>query len=198
MKRVAKKQTNSFAREKGEVKRGLSHLVTTRMPCQAEAQQVPLGRFHAGPLVFRCALGLAGIRHGKREGDHATPAGDFRLLAGFFRADRVSRKAWPWPMRLIRPSDGWCDDPRCAAYNRRVTLPCRASHEKLWRTDRLYDLVVVLDYNIHPCRKNRGSAIFLHCARPGFAPTEGCVALRPDDLRRLLPRLAKKVVLTIR
>jgi L,D-peptidoglycan transpeptidase YkuD (ErfK/YbiS/YcfS/YnhG family) len=101
-------------------------------------------------------------------------------------------------MWLIRPSDGWCDDPESAAYNRRAALPCRGSHEKLWRADRLYDLVIVLDYNIRPCRKNRGSAIFLHCARPDFAPTEGCVALRPDDLRKLLPRLARNVRLTIR
>ena len=101
-------------------------------------------------------------------------------------------------MRPLRPSDGWCDDPISAVYNQRVTLPCRAGHEKLWRADHLYDLVIVVDYNVRPRRKNRGSAIFLHCARPDFAPTEGCIALRPDDLRRLLPRLAKRVVLTIR
>jgi len=195
---VAKKLTLCFAQGKGEVKRGLSHLVATRLPGKAEAQQIGLGRFHAGPLVFFCALGRAGIRHAKMEGDHATPAGDFRLEAGFFRADRVPRRAWPFPMRPIRPSDGWCDDPASAAYNRRVTLPRRERHEKLWRADRLYDLVIVLDYNIAPRRKYRGSAIFLHCARADFAPTEGCVALRPDDLRRLLPRLARKVVLTIR
>ena len=79
-----------------------------------------------------------------------------------------------------------------------VSFAVPGRHEKLWRADRLYDLVIVLDYNIRPRRKSRGSAIFLHCARPDFAPTEGCVALRPDDLRRLLPRLAKKVRLTIR
>ncbi len=134
----------------------------------------------------------------KFEGDHATPAGTFRLLAGFFRADKIQHQPWPLPMRQAKKSDGWCDDPRLGAYNRCVSLPCRGSHEKIWRTDHLYDLVIVLDYNIHPCRKNRGSAIFLHCARPDFAPTEGCIALRLEDLRRLLPRLAKKTVLTIR
>src|SRR5450631_1217958 len=198
MRNVAKKPANSVARGQLEVKHGLSRLVATRMPRQAEAQQGATGRFHAGPLVLRCALGRAGIKHAKREGDHATPAGAFRLLAGFFRADRVLRQAWPLPMRPVRPNDGWCDDPESGLYNRRVTLPCRAGHEKLWRADRLYDLVIVLDYNIRPCRKVRGSAIFLHCARPDFAPTDGCVALRPDDLRKLLPLLAKKVVLTIR
>jgi L,D-peptidoglycan transpeptidase YkuD (ErfK/YbiS/YcfS/YnhG family) len=198
MKMVAKKLPNSFAHGKDAVKRGLSRLVATPMPRLAETQRVSMGRVHAGPLVLRCALGRAGIGHVKREGDQATPAGNFRLLAGFFRADKVQRKAWPLPMRAGRPNDGWCDDASSAAYNRLVTLPSQASHEELWRPDDLYDLVIVLDYNFHPRRKHRGSAIFLHCARPGFGPTEGCVALRPDDLRRLLPRLAKKVVLTIR
>jgi len=198
MKPVAKKLTNSLVRGKGEVKRGLSRLVAVPIPRLAQAQQVSLGRLHAGPLVIACALGRAGISHAKWEGDQATPAGEFHLLAGFFRADRISRRAWSLPMRPMRPNDGWCDDPQSAVYNRHVTLPCRTGHEKLWRADHLYDLVIVLDYNIHPRRKNRGSAIFLHCARPDLAPTEGCVALRPDDLRRLLPRLAKKAVLTIR
>ena len=198
MKLVAKKLATSFVRGQGEVKRGLSRLVAKRLPRQAQAQEVPLGRFHAGPVVVRCAIGRGGIRQDKREGDRATPGGAFRLLGGFFRSDRVLRKAWVSPMRPAGPSDGWCDDPESALYNRRVALPCRASHEKLWRADRLYDLVIILDYNIHPRRKNRGSAIFLHCAWPDFAPTSGCIALRLDDLRRLLPRLARKAVLTVR
>jgi L,D-peptidoglycan transpeptidase YkuD (ErfK/YbiS/YcfS/YnhG family) len=198
MKLVAKKLPKSFARGHAEVKRDLSRLVATRLPRQTQAQEFPLGRFHAGPVVVRCAIGRGGIRQDKREGDHATPGGAFRLLGGFFRPDKVSRKAWVSPTRPTRPSDGWCDDPESAHYNRRVVVPCRASHEKLWRADRLYDLVIILDYNIHPRRKNRGSAIFLHCARPDFAPTGGCIALRLDDLRRLLPRLARKAVLTIR
>jgi L,D-peptidoglycan transpeptidase YkuD (ErfK/YbiS/YcfS/YnhG family) len=168
------------------------------MPRQAQAFETALGRFHAGPVVVRCALGRSGIRHDKREGDRATPAGAFRLLGGFFRPDRVLRQAWLMPMRRIELGDGWCDDTHTGLYNRRVALPCRANHEKLWREDRLYDLVIVLDYNIHPRRKYRGSAIFLHCARPDFEPTEGCIALRADDLRRLLPRLSRKAVLTIR
>ncbi|MDQ6868530.1 MAG: L,D-transpeptidase family protein [Pseudomonadota bacterium] len=168
------------------------------MPRQDQAQEIPLGRFHAGPVVVRCAIGRGGIRQDKREGDRSTPGGAFRLLGGFFRQDRVLRKAWVSPMRPTAPRDGWCDDPRSALYNRRVVMPCRASHEKLWRADRLYDLVIILDYNIHPRRKNRGSAIFLHCARPDFAPTGGCIALRLDDLRRLLPRLSRKAVLTVR
>jgi L,D-peptidoglycan transpeptidase YkuD (ErfK/YbiS/YcfS/YnhG family) len=198
MKLVAKKLAKSVPRGQCEVKRGLSRMVATRLPRQSQAQEIPLGRFHAGPVVVRCAIGHGGIRQDKREGDRATPAGAFRLLGGFFRPDRVLRKAWVTPMRPVGPSEAWCDDPGSALYNRRVLLPRRASHEKLWREDRLYDLVIVLDYNFHPRRKNRGSAIFLHCARPDFAPTWGCIALCRDDLRRLLPRLAREAVLTIR
>ncbi len=178
--------------------RGLSRLVVTRLPRQGEQREFALGRVHAGQIVLRCALGRAGISHGKREGDHATPAGTFGLVCGFYRPDRILRQAWALPTTQVRPGDGWCDDPESARYNRRVALPCPASHEKLWRRDRLYDLVVVLDYNIYPRRKYRGSAIFLHCAHPDFAPTEGCVALRYGELRRLLPRLSRKAVLVIR
>ncbi|MGH6838521.1 MAG: L,D-transpeptidase family protein [Methylocella sp.] len=173
-------------------------MAATRLPRVSQAQEFPLGRFRSGPVVVRCAIGRAGIRQDKREGDRATPCGAFRLLGGFFRPDRVLRNAWPLPLRPAGPSDGWCDDPRSPLYNRRVALPCRASHEKLWRADGLYDLVIILDYNIYPRRKNRGSATFLHCVRGDYAPTEGCVALRLDDLRRLLPRLARNAVLTIR
>lgn len=101
-------------------------------------------------------------------------------------------------MRPLRTSDGWCDDPSSATYNRRINLPNLARHEKLWREDGVYDFILVLNYNLRPRRKYRGSAIFLHCARPGFEPTEGCIALNRDDLRRLLPRLAKGAVISVR
>jgi L,D-peptidoglycan transpeptidase YkuD (ErfK/YbiS/YcfS/YnhG family) len=152
----------------------------------------------AGTLSLRCALGLGGIVRDKREGDHATPAGEFRLLSGFFRADRLPRPAAPFAMRRIGARQGWCDDPAQALYNRPVVLPCGFSHERFWREDRLYDRLIVLDYNISPRRRNRGSAIFLHCCREGFQPTEGCIALDPADLRRLLPRLSRKTAIIVR
>jgi L,D-peptidoglycan transpeptidase YkuD (ErfK/YbiS/YcfS/YnhG family) len=198
MKYIAKELPKSFALKTGKVKRGLSRLSATRMPRQGQADAVWFGRFHAGPVVIPCALGRTGITRDKREGDHATPAGAFRLLSGFFRVDRGARPPSLVPMRPIRPCDGWCDDPLSAVYNRWVRLPSAARHEKLWRADGLYDLVLVIDFNIRPRHKFKGSAIFLHCAGPGYAPTEGCVALRPADLRRLLPRLSRQVTLTIR
>lgn len=89
-------------------------------------------------------------------------------------------------MRAIKPADGWCDAVRDRNYNRPVQHPYPASAERLWREDRLYDVVVVLDHNQQPRIRGHGSAIFLHVRRPGSAPTEGCVALEPNDLRRLL------------
>jgi len=156
------------------------------------------GRLQAGNVVLPCAFGRGGIRHAKREGDQATPAGNFRLVGGYYRPDRVARQSWPFKLARLTPDDGWCDDPASASYNRPVRLPFRAGHEPLWRLDHLYDLVIVLDYNIRPRSKYRGSAIFLHCARPDFAPTEGCIALAFEDLRRLLPRLSRNAVLIIR
>ncbi|ACK49313.1 conserved hypothetical protein [Methylocella silvestris BL2] len=170
------------------------HLVATRIPGRSPA----VGRLQVGSLILPCAIGSAGVRRDKREGDHASPAGSWRLLYGFFRADRRAPRSSALPMRATRPGDGWCDDPASALYNRQVAAPFARSFETLWRDDRLYDIVIVLDYNIHPRRKSRGSAIFLHCARDGLDPTEGCIALRPRDFRRLLPRLSTQTILTIR
>jgi L,D-peptidoglycan transpeptidase YkuD (ErfK/YbiS/YcfS/YnhG family) len=105
-----------------------------------------------------------------------------------YRADRGKRPRTQLPVRAIRVSDGWCDDPVEANYNRHVTLPAARRAEGLWRADRLYDIVIVLGYNDRPRVKGRGSAIFVHLARPGYAPTEGCIALARHDLVRLLAR----------
>jgi L,D-peptidoglycan transpeptidase YkuD (ErfK/YbiS/YcfS/YnhG family) len=103
-----------------------------------------------------------------------------------FRADRVPIPACAVPREALAPEDGWCDDPDDAAYNRAVRLPYPARHEALWRADSLYDVIGVLGWNDDPVARGRGSAIFLHHARPDFAPTEGCVALQPGDLARVL------------
>ncbi|MFZ4410162.1 MAG: L,D-transpeptidase family protein [Paracraurococcus sp.] len=139
-----------------------------------------------GPLAWRCALGRGGIRTDKQEGDGATPVGVLPLRRVFYRADRVAPPACRLPVEPLAPADGWCDDPADAAYNKRVTLPHPARHETLWREDGLYDLVGVLGWNDAPVVRGRGSAIFLHLARPDLAPTEGCVALAGRDLRAAL------------
>jgi L,D-peptidoglycan transpeptidase YkuD (ErfK/YbiS/YcfS/YnhG family) len=134
----------------------------------------------------RCALGRSGIRADKREGDGATPAGCFPLREVLFRADRIARPRTGLPTAALDPHVGWCDDPADAAYNKPVHLPYAGRHERLWRDDALYDLVAVLGYNDDPVEPGRGSAIFLHVARPDFPPTEGCVAMCLTDLSELL------------
>ncbi len=152
----------------------------------------------AGGLAARCALGRTGIGPRKREGDGATPAGSFCLVAVLYRPDRVQRPRTALPVTAIDPDSGWCDDPADSAYNQPVRLPYPASHERLWRTDHLYDVVVVLDYNLRPAIPGAGSAIFLHIARENFAPTKGCVAIAPETMRHLLPRLGPRTRIAIR
>lgn len=196
LKSPQKKLARTFADKSPS--RKLRRIVATLTPLREETRKFRFGRLQAGPLTIRCALGAGGVSRAKREGDRSSPAGNWRLLCLFYRPDRAARWGARLPARPLRPGMGWCDDPESAAYNRLIAAPSRASHETLWREDRLYDLVIVLDYNVHPRRKRAGSAIFLHCRRPGFAPTEGCVALDPDDLRRLLPRLSRETTLVIR
>jgi L,D-peptidoglycan transpeptidase YkuD (ErfK/YbiS/YcfS/YnhG family) len=133
-----------------------------------------------------CALGRSGAVAIKREGDGGTPVGRMRLLKLNVRRDHLPGPASAVPSRPIRGRDGWCDDPRDGRYNRPVRLPVHAGAETLWRGDRLYDVVGVLDWNLRPRIRGRGSAIFLHLCHPGFQATEGCIALERADLLRLL------------
>ena len=135
---------------------------------------------------YRCALGRSGLRRDKREGDGATPVGVFALRRVLYRADRIAAPATGLALTALKPEDGWCDDPRDARYNRPVTLPFAASHEKLWRDDAVYDAIVILGHNDDPPVPELGSAIFMHLARPGYEPTEGCVALALPDLLAVL------------
>lgn len=144
------------------------------------------GVLRLGGAAWRAAYGRGGLRADKQEGDGTTPIGLLPLRRVLYRADRGRAPACLVPVEPIAPTDGWCDDPGDAAYNTPVTLPCDASHEALWRADALYDVIGVLGWNDAPVRRGRGSAIFLHVARPDYAPTEGCVALAPEDLRAAL------------
>ena len=151
----------------------------------------------AGNLVLPCLLGRSGAKFRKVEGDGATPRGTWHLRRIFVR-EPVRHYLGPLPRCRIAPEDGWCDDPADRSYNRAVRLPYPASHERLWRDDRLYDLLVVLDWNMAPVIRQRGSAIFLHLARDGYAPTEGCIALSRHDMGRLLPELDRGTEIIVR
>jgi len=151
-----------------------------------EATVFPDGRLVLGLRTCRAALGRGGVRANKREGDGATPAGLLPLRRVLYRADRGVIPRAAVPREPIGPGDGWCDDPGHPDYNRQVRLPHPARCEELWRRDGLYDIVGVLGWNDAPVARGRGSAIFLHVARPDYAPTEGCVALAAEDLRAVL------------
>ncbi len=169
-----------------------------RIVVAADAGEPRRGLLAAGPFTAACALGRSGIRADKREGDGATPAGRFALVHVFYRGDRLPRPATRLSVSPLRPDLGWCDDPGDRRYNRPVRLPCPAGHERLWRDDRLYDVVVVLDYNLAHPRRGAGSAIFLHIAAPAFAPTAGCLAVTPATMRRLLALAGPGTVVDVR
>lgn len=146
------------------------------------------GELHCGWIRGACALGRCGIRSRKREGDGATPAGVWRLREVWWRADRCRRPATRLPVRRISRDDGWCDTPADRNYNRHIHHPYPAGAERLWRDDDLYNIVVVLDHNVRPRIRGRGSAVFVHLARPDLGSTEGCIALGEKDLRNVLAR----------
>jgi L,D-peptidoglycan transpeptidase YkuD (ErfK/YbiS/YcfS/YnhG family) len=146
------------------------------------------GSFSTPSGQHRCALGKTGVIAAvdKREGDGKSPLGTWPMLRVVYRADRGAAPETRLPVAPIQRDDGWCDAPGDANYNRPVKLPYPASHEEMWREDGLYDVVVILGHNDSPAVPGRGSAIFMHCARPDYGPTQGCVALAKPDLLQVL------------
>lgn len=152
----------------------------------------------AGPLAIPVALGRGGILANKREGDGGTPLGRFRLLRLWWRADRLPRPATRLPTRRLTRDVAWCEDPTDRRYNRPFRRSANEPGDRLWRDDRLYDLIIELDHNTRPRIAGRGSAVFVHVARPNRGPTAGCVALEADVLHRLLARLGPQTRIDIR
>ena len=154
------------------------------------AKQVVLG-----DLSLPCRIGKSGWvdeSQGK-EGDQKTPLGEYVLRWGFYRADRLPHpplhETKPLTWRALQPDDGWCDDESSDAYNRFIRLPSDVSHERLWRDDGAYDLILVLSHNDSPPKKGRGSAVFIHVTQADDRGTLGCIAFAPEDWVKLLPRL---------
>jgi len=137
------------------------------------------------------ALGRGGIRANKFEGDGGTPRGTFRPLKLWWRADRHSRPQAKLPSHAITPADAWSEDPQSRHYNRPIKLDGQTPGDRLRRDDHLYDFIVEIDHNTRPRIPKRGSAVFLHLARPDFQPTAGCVAMTHGSMLRLLKRLGK-------
>ncbi len=155
------------------------------------------GVIAAGPWHIRVALGRAGISLFKREGDGSTPAGTFRPLRLWWRADRLCRPVTELPVRPIKTGDGWCEDPNHRRYNRPLTLQPDQPGDRLRRIDHLYDLIIEIDHNTRPRVAGRGSAVFIHVARPGLTSTQGCIAMPAKTLKVLLNRLSRKTKISI-
>jgi len=173
-------------------KQSLSRITVRRKPGEPTR-----GWLIAGPLALPVALGRGGIKANKREGDGGTPRGSFRLKRLWWRAERHARPATLLPVQRIRPDDGWCEDPSDRHYNRPVKVPAASKADRLARADALYDFIVELDHNTRPRVTARGSAVFIHVARPRFAPTAGCVALELSSLRRLLARVGPRTKIVV-
>jgi L,D-peptidoglycan transpeptidase YkuD (ErfK/YbiS/YcfS/YnhG family) len=151
----------------------------------------------AGPRAIPVALGRGGIKANKREGDGGTPRGTFQLRRLWWRPDRAPRPRTRLPTRPITANDGWCEDPRDRHYNQPIRLRTGEPGDRLKRDDRLYDFIIELDHNTRPRVAGRGSAVFVHVARPGFSPTAGCVGLKYNALIRLIERVGPQTRIVI-
>lgn len=158
----------------------------------ADSADAKVGWATLGAQRFRCALGRGGIIADKREGDGGTPVGAFPLRRLLVRADKGTLPTTKLPVTVIEEDDGWCDAPGDMAYNRAVALPYAASHERLWRDDHLYDLVLVIGHNDDPVVSGLGSAVFVHLAQADYGPTEGCIAFKRDDLEKILETMGPR------
>ena len=155
------------------------------------------GMLIAGALAVPVVLGRTGIRADKREGDGATPRGRFRLVRLWWRADRAPRPRTLLPVRRIERDLAWCEDAGSRRYNQPFRRSANEPGDRLWREDRLYDLLIEIDHNTRPRVAGRGSAVFLHLSRPNGAPTAGCVAMQRSDIQRLLERIGPKTRIAI-
>ena len=138
---------------------------------------------------FKCALGKSGIGKKRKEGDKITPKGAFNVIEIYYRRDRVKKLSSKFKPIKITKKMGWCDDPKSKKYNQLIKLPTKYSHEILYRKENIYDLILVLNYNMKPIIKNKGSAIFIHVAKKNYKKTAGCIALKKIDLINLVKEI---------
>ena len=136
----------------------------------------------------KCAVGKRGIGFKKKEGDLITPKGQFKIKCILYRKDRVKIQS-NIKNEPITKNMGWCNDPKSKKYNKLVKLPFKYSHERLYKKENIYDIILVLNFNMNPVKKNKGSAIFIHVAKNNFKKTEGCVAIRKKDLIKIIQQI---------
>ena len=148
-------------------------------------------------LKFRCALGKEGVKKKTMEGDNITPKGIFKIIKIYYRPDKIKKIKTLIKKIKIKKNMGWCDDPSSRFYNKLINLPTKYTHEKLYRNDSLYDLIVVLSYNTNPIIKNKGSAIFIHIAKNSYKKTKGCIALKKKHLIEIISKIKKNTKIKI-
>ena len=145
----------------------------------------------------KCALGKRGIGYKKKEGDLITPKGEYKIKFILYRKDRIRKIQSKIKKIIITRNIGWCDDPRSRNYNKIVKLPTDYKYEKLYRKENIYDVIIVLDYNMNPIIKNKGSAIFIHITKKNYKKTEGCIAIRKGEIKKLVKALKKNTKIKI-
>ena len=144
----------------------------------------------------KCAIGKRGIGLKKKEGDLITPKGKYKIKYLLYRKDRVKIQSKIRKI-TIKKNMGWCDDPDSKQYNKLIRLPSAYKYEKLYKKENIYDIILVLNYNMNPIIKNKGSAIFIHVARKNYKKTEGCVAIGKLHLLKIAKYLKKNSTVLI-
>ncbi|MDA8618878.1 L,D-transpeptidase family protein [Candidatus Pelagibacter bacterium] len=145
----------------------------------------------------KCSVGKRGIGNKKKEGDLITPKGLYKIKHILYRKDRIKKFESKIKKIIIKKNMGWCDDPFSKSYNKIVKLPSRFSHEKLYRKDNIYDIILVLNYNMSPIVKNKGSAIFIHVSKKNYKKTKGCIGLKKIHLLKIIKELKKNTKVMI-
>ena len=140
----------------------------------------------------KCAIGKRGIGSKKKEGDLITPKGTFKIKYILYRRDRVKLLKTRLKKIIIKKNMGWCDDPNSKEYNKLIRFPSKYKSEKLFRKENIYDIILVLNYNMKPIKRNKGSAIFIHLAKKNYKKTEGCVAIKKNHLLQIVKRINVK------
>ena len=140
-------------------------------------------------LKVKCAVGKKGIGYKRKEGDLITPSGQFNIKYILYRKDRI-KISTKIKKKVIKKNMGWCDDPESNHYNKLIKLPFTYKYEKLFKKENVYDIILVLNYNMNPIKKNKGSAIFIHVAKSNFKKTKGCVAIKKLDLIKLIKEIS--------
>ena len=145
----------------------------------------------------KCSIGKRGIGYKRKEGDLITPKGKYKIKYILYRKDRVKKIQSKIKRIIIKKNMGWCDDAKSKHYNKLIKLPSKFKYEKLFKKENIYDIILVLNYNMKPIKKNKGSAIFIHIAKNNFKKTQGCVAIKKINLIKLIKEVSPNTKIKI-